>query len=165
LDANGPIAPQMSALRRAFRLEKRDSVTRALRRTNTDPRRPKPQTLISARNLLGCHGISSVKCGLGRPPTGSALHHLVTAVSVKKALKGRLQFPRRRVALTTVIPGHASARTRNLEIPRRAIARLRSGPPDHPGMTGQSGDASRTHSDKMRSDGRLLHCADDIVKE
>jgi hypothetical protein len=36
--------------------------------------------------LLGCHGISSVKKGLGRPKTGSALHHLVTALSVKKAL-------------------------------------------------------------------------------
>src|SRR6202011_3896185 len=31
--------------------------------------------------------------GLGRPPTGSALNHLVTAVSVKKALMGRLQSP------------------------------------------------------------------------
>jgi hypothetical protein len=86
----------MSALRRAFRLEKRFSVEKPIRLkktwqgTMTDPRRPKPQTLISARNLLGCHGISSVKWGLGRPPTGSALHHLVTAVSVKKALMGLL---------------------------------------------------------------------------
>jgi len=51
-----------------------------------DPGRPKPQTLISRRNLVACHGISSVKKGLGRPKTGSALHHLVTSVSVKKAL-------------------------------------------------------------------------------
>jgi hypothetical protein len=51
-----------------------------------DPGRPKPQTLTSRRNLVACHGISSVKKGLGRPQTGSALHHLVTSVSVKKAL-------------------------------------------------------------------------------
>ena len=31
------------------------------------PSPPSPQTLISERNLLGCHGISSVKEGLGRP--------------------------------------------------------------------------------------------------
>src|SRR5882724_6188128 len=31
--------------------------------------------------------------------------------------------------------GDAKHRTRNLEIPRCAIAHLRSGPPDHPGMT------------------------------
>ena len=54
--------------------------------------RPSPQTLISAWNLLGCHGISSVKKGLGRPQTGSALHHSVTAVSVKKALMIRRGF-------------------------------------------------------------------------
>jgi hypothetical protein len=44
------------------------------------------QPLISRWNLLGCHRISSVKEGLGRPQTGSALHHSVTALSVKKAL-------------------------------------------------------------------------------
>jgi hypothetical protein len=33
-------------------------------------------------------GFLSVKRGLGRPQTGSALHHLVTAVSVKKAFTG-----------------------------------------------------------------------------
>jgi len=52
----------MSALRRAFRLEK------PLRGTISGPARPKPQALISAWNLVGCHGISSVKEGLGRPP-------------------------------------------------------------------------------------------------
>jgi hypothetical protein len=31
--------------------------------------------------------------GLGRPKTGSALHHLVTAVSVKKALMIGSEFP------------------------------------------------------------------------
>ena len=62
LDANGPIAPQISALRRAFPAKK------PLRRRD---RRFSPglQTLISGRNLLGCHGISSAKEGLGRPQT------------------------------------------------------------------------------------------------
>jgi hypothetical protein len=32
--------------------------------------------------------------GLGRPKTGSALHHLVTAVSVKKALMTESSFER-----------------------------------------------------------------------
>src|SRR5258705_7428017 len=47
---------------------------------------PTARPLSSGRNLLGCHGISSAKEGLGRPQPGSALHHLVTALSVKKAL-------------------------------------------------------------------------------
>jgi hypothetical protein len=72
----------MSAFRRTFRLEK------PLRGTIADAAHPKPQTLISRWNLLGCHGIASVKEGFGRPQTGSALHHLVTSVSVKKALMG-----------------------------------------------------------------------------
>jgi hypothetical protein len=67
----------MSALRRAFRLEKRLSVERPSvkkpwQRTIADPARPESQTLISARNLLGCHGISSVKEGLGRNRFGSS---------------------------------------------------------------------------------------------
>jgi hypothetical protein len=33
--------------------------------------------------------------------------------------------------------GDAKRRTRNLEIPRCAIAHLRSGPSDHPGMTAE----------------------------
>jgi hypothetical protein len=33
------------------------------------------------------------KWGLGRPQTGSAVHHLVTSVSIKKALMGLLQSP------------------------------------------------------------------------
>jgi hypothetical protein len=85
LDANGPIAPQISALRRAFPAKK------PLRGMNAVPR-PSPHPLFSGRNLLGCHGISSVKKGLGRPKTGSALHHLVTALSVKKALMIRRGF-------------------------------------------------------------------------
>src|SRR5260370_26103830 len=61
LDASGPIAPQISALRRAIRLEK------PLQGTIADPARPGSQTLISRWNLVGCHGTSSVKRGLGRP--------------------------------------------------------------------------------------------------
>jgi len=60
LDANGPIAPQISALRRVFPARKIPLGTTAI------PRRSR-QTLFSGRNLLGCHGISSVKEGLGRP--------------------------------------------------------------------------------------------------
>jgi hypothetical protein len=68
----------MSALRRAFRLEKRPSVRKhrsvkkLWRRAIVDPARPESQTLISAWNLLGCHGISSVKKGLGRNRFGSS---------------------------------------------------------------------------------------------
>ncbi len=62
LDASGPIAPQISAHRRAVRLEK------PLQGTIADPARPGPQTLISRWNLVGCHGTSSVKKrGRGRP--------------------------------------------------------------------------------------------------
>ena len=85
LDANGPIAPQISALRRAFPAEK----PRA--RHDCRSLRPASRPLISGWNLLGCHGISSAKEGLGRPQPGSALHHLVTALSVKKALTDWLQ--------------------------------------------------------------------------
>jgi len=52
----------MSGLRRTFRLEK------PLRGSIADAAHPKPQALISRWNLLGCHGISSVNGGLGRPP-------------------------------------------------------------------------------------------------
>jgi hypothetical protein len=91
----------MSTLCRAFPVEKpsfeKPWFERPWRGMIADPARPKPQTLISVRNLVGCHGISSVKWGLGRPQTGSALHHLVTAVSVKKALMGlRQSFAGRR---------------------------------------------------------------------
>ena len=79
MDANGPIAPQISALRRAFPAKKPRTGTIAASG-------PASRPLISGRNLLGCHGISSAKEGLGRPQPGSALHHLVTALSVKKAL-------------------------------------------------------------------------------
>src|SRR5207248_9828479 len=60
LDANGPIAPQMSAPRRTFRLGKRLRVKRPWRGTIADPAHPRPRTLFSAWNFKGCHGISSV---------------------------------------------------------------------------------------------------------
>jgi hypothetical protein len=104
LDANGPIAPQISALRRAY--PAKDPWKKARQGATAVPR-PNLQTLISERNLLGCHGISNVKKGLGRPQTGSALHHLVTALSVKKALT----IPRRIGALfnrsePVMLPAH-----------------------------------------------------------
>src|SRR5205085_10791662 len=60
LDVNGPIAPQMSALRRTFRRQTRLRVKRPWRGAIADPARPRPRTLFSARNCKGCHGISSV---------------------------------------------------------------------------------------------------------
>jgi len=39
------------------------------------------------------------------------------------------------VILASSFRGDAQHRTRNLELPRCAIAHLRSGPADHPGMT------------------------------
>ncbi|MEH2543877.1 hypothetical protein V1283_000522 [Bradyrhizobium sp. AZCC 2262] len=85
MDANRPIAPQISALRRAFLAKKPQTGTIAASG-------PASRPLISGRNLLGCHGISSAKEGLGRPQPGSALHHLVTALSVKKALMNDYGF-------------------------------------------------------------------------
>jgi hypothetical protein len=85
MDANGPIAPQIFALRRAFPAKKPRTGTIAASS-------PASRPLISGRNLLGCHGISSAKEGLGRPQPGSALHHLVTALSVKKALMIGCEF-------------------------------------------------------------------------
>ena len=85
LDADRPMASQFSALCRAFRTEKPPPTAAAASR-------PRPQTLFVRRNWLGCHGISSVKKGHGLPKTGSALHHLVTALSLKKALTMRRGF-------------------------------------------------------------------------
>jgi hypothetical protein len=100
LDANGPIAPQLSALRRAFRHEKPFSKQKPRRDTIIGPARSASQTLSSRWNLLGCHGISSigissVNAASAAPKTGSALHHLVTSVSVKKALMDFGVFRRR----------------------------------------------------------------------
>jgi len=62
MDANGPIAPQISALRRVFPAKKPLQDAIAISR----PIRP---PLFSRRNLLGCHDISNAKEGLGRPHT------------------------------------------------------------------------------------------------
>jgi len=70
LDANGPIAPQIYALRPAFPVEKPQQSTIAC------SERPTLQTLSSRWNLLGCHGISSVNGASAVPKTGPALHHL-----------------------------------------------------------------------------------------
>ncbi len=107
LDASGPIAPQISALRRAVRLEK------PVQGTIADPARPGSQTLISRWNLVGCHGISSVKKGPRPSPNGSALHHLVTAVSVKKALPALLELPASRNLLPVMLPAHTRAKMRS----------------------------------------------------
>src|SRR5437867_1828637 len=68
LDASGPIAPQISRLRRAICLEK------PVQGTIADPARPGSQTLISRWNLVGCHGISSVKKGPRPSPNGCPRH-------------------------------------------------------------------------------------------
>jgi hypothetical protein len=47
---------------------------------------------------------------LAAPETGSALHHLVTAVGVKKALRGLLQLPVTRMG-SSVLPMMLAART------------------------------------------------------
>src|SRR3954447_23230297 len=72
------MAPQTLALRRAVPVEIPSQAMSA------DPRRL--QTLLSRRNLPGCHGISSAKMALAVPTEVTALHHLVTAFSLKKAL-------------------------------------------------------------------------------
>src|SRR5437879_12097949 len=78
MDANGPIAPQISALRRAFPAKKPRTGTIAASG-------PASRPLISGRNLLGCHSMSSAREDLGSPQPGSALHHVVTALRVQKA--------------------------------------------------------------------------------
>jgi hypothetical protein len=60
LDANRPIAPQISALCRIFPAKKPLHDAIAISRPTRHP-------LFSRRNLLGCHRISDVKEGLGRP--------------------------------------------------------------------------------------------------
>jgi hypothetical protein len=72
------MAPQTLALRRAVPVEIPSQAMSA------DPCRL--QTLHSRRNLPGCHRISSAKMALAVPTEVAALHHLVTAFSLKKAL-------------------------------------------------------------------------------
>src|SRR5437879_3114037 len=127
MDANGPIAPQISALRRAFPAKKPQAGTIA-------PSVPASRPLISGRNLLGCHGNSSAKEGLGRPQPGSALHHLVTALSVKKALMIGCEFCALSIHLISVMraahtrskcemePGHRIARAQGKGIVNGIVA-------------------------------------------
>jgi hypothetical protein len=61
MDANGPIAPQISALRRAFPAKRPQDA-------NTISR-PTGHPLFPRRNLLGCHDILNAKEGIGRPHT------------------------------------------------------------------------------------------------
>src|ERR1700719_3333054 len=61
-----------------------------------------------------------------------------------------------------VIPGREQReRTRNLQIPRCAIAHLRSGPSDHPGMTktkkGEITMSTTTHAPKQIDPSASLH--------
>jgi hypothetical protein len=57
-----------------------------------------------------------------------------------------------------VIPGREQReRTRNLEIPRCAIAHLRSGPSDHPGMTKTKMEEATTHAPKQIDPSASLH--------
>jgi hypothetical protein len=132
MDANGPIAPQISALRRAFPAKKPRTGTIAAFG-------PASRPLISGRNLLGCHGISSAKDGLGRPQPGSALHHLVTALSVKKALMIGCGF--------CVLPTGSRKRKRASKQESGALVLIQSEPKLYPP---KSGDAPRTHSVKMK---------------
>ena len=101
-DANRSIAPRISPFAGSSPVEKpspieKPSPVEKPRRLERRSRGrvwtsacPTPQTLVSAWNLMGCHGIragiSGVKQVSAVPKAGSALHHLVTAVSVKKAL-------------------------------------------------------------------------------
>ena len=144
MDANGPIAPQMSALRRAFRLEK------PVQGTISGPSRPISQALSSTWNLLRCLGISSVNRFAAVPQTGSARHHLVTAVSIKKALMGLIQLP-----CGTAAPGFRAASrawspshhvSMFCGLPRRVGPTFRDLASDTDMRFVRSGDACRTHT-------------------
>src|SRR6185312_1591942 len=80
LDASGPIAPQLSRLGWTAPPD-------APLQAETAGCGPQ-QTLSSARDSVGCHGISSVN-GSWPPLAGSAPQRLVTAASVKKVLTGK----------------------------------------------------------------------------
>jgi hypothetical protein len=82
----------MPALCRAFAIEKPFPAEQPRQGTMAVPKPRKSQTLGSARDLVGCHGISSVNGASAAPKTGSAVHHLVTSSSVKKALMDQEDF-------------------------------------------------------------------------
>ncbi len=80
LDANGPIAPQISALRRAFPAKKPLQDANAISRPTRHP-------LFSATEFAGLPWHFERERGPRPSPIpGSALHHSVTALSVKKRL-------------------------------------------------------------------------------
>jgi hypothetical protein len=82
------------------------------------------------------------QCGLGRPQTGSALHHLVTSVSVKKALMDSGGF--RAQTDRAVIP--APCACNHADRPRQVMLPAHTRP-------------------KCEGRGRLTDCAGGIVKE
>jgi hypothetical protein len=107
------------------------------------------------------------------PKTGSAVHHLVTSFGVKKALMGLLQLPGR-ASFRGDADGSARSAARGDEpgISRFRVwsgachrAALRADPLGPSRNDRNLGEASRTHSAKMRSGARLSHCADGKVKE
>jgi len=143
LDANGPIAPQMYALRRAFRLEKPS-------RHDFRSLAAHIATLSSTWNLLGCHGISSVNRFAAVPKPVPALHHLVTAVSIKKALMRPIKNP------LQVGPGSRPKLDWPAPVPN--VPSLSSGSERHRQLASNKNvrfvrfdDACRTQPAKMRS--------------
>jgi len=88
LDTSAPIPPQELTNRTAGPILTSDDRSEAARIGPKSPSHQEMgwQTRTSAWNLRGCHGDFERKWNLGRPKTGSALHHLVTAFSVKKGL-------------------------------------------------------------------------------
>jgi hypothetical protein len=107
LDANWPIAPQIHALCEVSGSEKRP-------RASAGPPNSRPQTRISAWNLLGCHRIFERRKGRA----GSAPHPSVTVLSVNKALTisgslGRFLIPvasRRSARIRLGFPNGTAAR-------------------------------------------------------
>src|SRR5712664_3608039 len=88
----------------------------------------------------------SPQAGRGDPSRGCSSYsdfrfNFQTANSVENRHSGALEcapdgiFAKQSRARPRSFRGDAKHRTRNLEIPRCAIAHLRSGPADHPGMT------------------------------
>jgi hypothetical protein len=90
-----------------------------LRRANA--RTPFPRRPCESRDPYSAHAEYPVRCGLSLPSLASLEYWIAR-------LRGRRRS-------RPSFRGDAKHRTRNLEIPRCAIAHLRSGPSDHPGMT------------------------------
>ena len=110
LNADRPIPPQISAFHAAFSLEKplRRAISGLIGRKWPPAREFCSQTLMSAWDLVRCHGNSSVKRDFDRP-TGTVLHHLVTALSVKKALTKLTRIEASRRAPGTAAPRSCDA--------------------------------------------------------